>query len=63
MTVSPAFKKSMPVQLFAEYTHHAFDVIDNSNESSVDVKSLMERFTLDVRLIKLMQYTHPYMYI
>ncbi|CAO3635458.1 unnamed protein product [Cunninghamella blakesleeana] len=48
MTVSPAFKKSMPVRLFAEYTHRAFDVIDNSIEPSVDITSIMERFTLDI---------------
>ncbi|CAO3635466.1 unnamed protein product [Cunninghamella blakesleeana] len=48
MTFNPAFKKSMPVRLFAEYTHRVFDVIDNSIESSIDITSLMERFTLDI---------------
>ncbi|CAO3635450.1 unnamed protein product [Cunninghamella blakesleeana] len=48
MLVSPAFKKSMPVRLFADYSHRAFDIIDNTKGSSVDVKSLMERYTLDI---------------
>ncbi|CAO3635442.1 unnamed protein product [Cunninghamella blakesleeana] len=48
MLVSPAFKKSMPVRLFADYTYRTFDIIDNTKESTVEVKSLMERFTLDI---------------
>ncbi|KAI9302773.1 cytochrome P-450 cyp509A1 [Cunninghamella echinulata] len=48
MTVNPAFHRHMPVKLFAEYAHRVFDVIDNSNEPSMDVNMLMERFTLDI---------------
>ncbi|KAI9308031.1 cytochrome P450 [Cunninghamella echinulata] len=48
MTANPAFHRHMPVRLFAEYTHRVFDVIDNSNESAIDVKALMEKFALDI---------------
>ncbi|KAI9307115.1 cytochrome P450 [Cunninghamella echinulata] len=48
MTVNPAFHRHMPVKLFTEYVHRVFDVIDSSNESTVDVNMLMQKFTLDI---------------
>lgn len=45
VTANPAFRRSMPVKLFGRLTIDLFNAIDDTQV--VDVKDLMERWTLD----------------
>jgi cytochrome P450 len=44
---SPAFHRSMPIQLFANLTMALFSEMEKSNTDRIDISDLMERFTLD----------------
>lgn len=45
---NPAFHRSMPVELFGRMSHKLFRVMDEMDNTSVDIVDLTERLTLDI---------------
>ncbi|CAO3601028.1 unnamed protein product [Absidia cylindrospora] len=46
--VNPAFHKSKPLKTFGNLAHKVFNILDDANETPVNITLLMERYTLDV---------------
>lgn len=43
---TPAFQRSMPVNLFGNLAHHLFEVIDES-EGPIEIFGIMARYSFD----------------